>query len=157
MDQEQLEAVRRLLALVDRYHLAELVVEEAGVTVTIRGTAPAERTAEALRPLEEAEPWRDLVDSSEETGQEAYDGFHRLLSPMTGLFYRSPSPEARPYVEVGDFVEEGQTIGLIEAMKVYSEIPADVSGRVVRVLVENGALVTQGEPLLLLETETDAV
>jgi biotin carboxyl carrier protein len=76
---------------------------------------------------------------------------------MTGLFYRGASPELPPYVDVGEEVEEGATVGLIEAMKVFSEIPADVHGRVVRILVENGKLVNQGEVLMLLELESPSV
>jgi acetyl-CoA carboxylase biotin carboxyl carrier protein len=76
---------------------------------------------------------------------------------MTGLFYRGPSPEIPPYVEVGADVEEGQTVGLIEAMKVFSEIPADVHGRVVRIVAENGKLVNQGEVLMLIELESPSV
>ena len=74
-----------------------------------------------------------------------------LESPMVGVFYRSPSPEDPPYVNVGDTIKVGQTVGLIEAMKVYSELPSDISGRIVRLAAENGALVQQGQPLLFVE------
>jgi acetyl-CoA carboxylase biotin carboxyl carrier protein len=164
MDEAQLQAVRRLLALVDRYHLSELVVEEEGVTVTIRGSAegaPARSTdlpAHDMPAAEGEHAWLDAHGAASSVEEALVDdGLFPLLSPMTGLFFRSPSPEARSYVEPGDVVEEGQTVGLIEAMKVFSEIPADTAGRVTRILVENGTLVTQGEPLMLLEPldETD--
>ena len=74
-----------------------------------------------------------------------------LESPMVGVYYRSPTPDDPPFVNVGDTIKVGQTVGLIEAMKVYSELPSDVSGRVVRLAAENGALVQQGEPLLYVE------
>jgi acetyl-CoA carboxylase biotin carboxyl carrier protein len=165
MDEEQLHALRRLLALVDRYQLAEVVVEEEGVTITIRGP-DARRApewdlgfgetilseADAPLPVEAGEHGRPVPAEpipALEVEVEAEE-FHRLLSPMTGLFYRSASPETPPYVHEGDEVEEGQTVGLIEAMKVFSDIPADVGGIVVRILVESGALVSQGDPIMLL-------
>ena len=70
-----------------------------------------------------------------------------VTAPMTGVFYRAPAPGAPPYVEVGDFVEEGQTLCLIEAMKVFNEIPSPVSGEVAEILAQNETLVKQGETL----------
>jgi biotin carboxyl carrier protein len=137
---EPLEAVRRLLQLADAYGLAELVAEEDDLKITIRA---GEGAAGAVAPGGEALP--ALAD---ETSQ-----YHSVLSPMTGVFYRAASPDAPPFVEPGDRVEEGQPVGLIEAMKVFSEIPADRGGRVVRVLIATGALVSQGDPLMLLDPE----
>jgi acetyl-CoA carboxylase biotin carboxyl carrier protein len=72
---------------------------------------------------------------------------------MTGVFYRAASPDVPPFVEIGDRIEEGQTVGLIEAMKVFSEIPADRPGRVVEILAASGQLVSQGDPLMRLDPE----
>jgi acetyl-CoA carboxylase biotin carboxyl carrier protein len=74
-----------------------------------------------------------------------------LNSPMVGTFYRSPSPEAPPFVEVGDTVKAGQTVCIIEAMKLMNELEAEANGRVVRILVENGDPVEYGQPLVELE------
>ncbi|GIV09732.1 MAG: hypothetical protein KatS3mg019_1823 [Fimbriimonadales bacterium] len=74
-----------------------------------------------------------------------------IESPMTGMFYRGPSPSEPPYVEEGDWVYEGQTIGLVEAMKVFNEIPAPTTGVVRRIVAQNASLVQQGEVLMLLE------
>lgn len=74
-----------------------------------------------------------------------------IESPMTGMFYRGPSPSEPPYVEEGDLVYEGQTIGLVEAMKVFNEIPAPMTGVVRRIVAQNASLVQQGEVLMLLE------
>ena len=70
---------------------------------------------------------------------------------MVGVFYRSPSPEDPPFIHVGDIVRVGQPIGLIEAMKVFSEVPAEIAGRVVEIPVESGKLVQQGQPLVYIE------
>jgi acetyl-CoA carboxylase biotin carboxyl carrier protein len=75
---------------------------------------------------------------------------HIIKSPIVGTFYAAPSPEAAPFVRVGDFVEAGQTVCIIEAMKLMNEIEADISGEVARVLVESGQPVEYGEPLFAL-------
>jgi acetyl-CoA carboxylase biotin carboxyl carrier protein len=71
-------------------------------------------------------------------------------APLAGIFYRAPSPDAEPFVREGDEVVPGQTVGLIEAMKVFNEVQADRSGRVVRFLAANGQLVHLGDPLIEL-------
>jgi acetyl-CoA carboxylase biotin carboxyl carrier protein len=75
---------------------------------------------------------------------------HIIKSPIVGTFYAGPSPEAGPFVKVGDHVEAGQTVCIIEAMKLMNEIEADISGEVARVLVENAQPVEYGEPLFAL-------
>jgi acetyl-CoA carboxylase biotin carboxyl carrier protein len=76
---------------------------------------------------------------------------HQLKSPMVGTFYRAPSPGAPPFVEVGQAVTKGQTLCIIEAMKLLNEIESDVSGTVKAVLVENGQPVEYGQPLFTIE------
>jgi acetyl-CoA carboxylase biotin carboxyl carrier protein len=139
---EPIEAVRRLLRLVDAYGLSELEVEEDGLKVSIRGSETGTIPA-AVGPAPPLPP--ELV--------EAEPPFHAVVSPMTGVFYRSASPDVPPFVEVGDRVEAGQTIGLIEAMKVFSEIPVDHSGRVVEILVADTRLVSQGDTLMVIDPE----
>ena len=73
------------------------------------------------------------------------------MAPLTGLFYNAPTPGSAPYVVVGGEVAVGQVIGLIEAMKLFNEIKADIAGRVVRMVAENGALVKAKQPLLELD------
>jgi acetyl-CoA carboxylase biotin carboxyl carrier protein len=75
-------------------------------------------------------------------------GMRFVSAPLTGVWYPAPSPGARPYVNEGDEVAAGQVIGLIEAMKLFNEIKSDASGRITRVLVENGTLVKRKQPLL---------
>ncbi|MDA8109330.1 MAG: acetyl-CoA carboxylase biotin carboxyl carrier protein [Betaproteobacteria bacterium] len=81
-----------------------------------------------------------------EGGQEG----HILKSPMVGTFYRAPSPDAKPFVEAGQTVKEGDTVCIIEAMKLMNEIEADASGIIKAVLVENGQPVEYGQPLFLI-------
>lgn len=77
-------------------------------------------------------------------------GDHNIIAGLTGTFYRSPSPDVSPFVEIGDRIEEGQTIGLLEAMKMLSPIEADRAGIVVAIAAENGTLVTRGSLLFRL-------
>ncbi|MBD0346498.1 MAG: acetyl-CoA carboxylase biotin carboxyl carrier protein [Coleofasciculus sp. Co-bin14] len=77
--------------------------------------------------------------------------WEEVLSPMVGTFYRSPSPDDPPYVEVGDRIRIGQTVCIIEAMKLMNEIEAEVSGEVVEILVENGKPVEYGQPLMRIK------
>jgi acetyl-CoA carboxylase biotin carboxyl carrier protein len=97
-------------------------------TAAQAGTGPAQPTPAAAAPADE----------------------HIIKSPIVGTFYAGPSPDAGPFVRVGDFVEAGQTVCIIEAMKLMNEIEADVGGEVARVLVENGQPVEYGEPLFAL-------
>jgi acetyl-CoA carboxylase biotin carboxyl carrier protein len=105
------------------------VLAQAAPLVDPPQAAPAQAVAAAAQPQQEQ---------------------HVIKSPIVGTFYAGASPESAPYVRVGDTVEAGQTVCIIEAMKLMNEIEADISGEVVRVLVENGQPVEYGEPLFAL-------
>lgn len=93
--------------------------------------APAPAPAESLTPYGAPAP-----------------GMRFVSAPLTGIWYPSPSPGARPYVNEGDEVAAGQVIGLIEAMKLFNEIKSDIAGKVTRILVESGTLVKRQQPIL---------
>ncbi|MFI5261030.1 MAG: acetyl-CoA carboxylase [Candidatus Limnocylindrales bacterium] len=136
--------VAELVSLIDRLEaiLAASAISELEVEVG--------ETALVLRkPVALAAPAGSAVPS--EPPAEAASSHHRVLAPLTGLFYISPSPDAAPYVEVGREVSQGQVIGLIEAMKLFNEIKTDVRGRVVRILAINGALIKARQPILEIE------
>ncbi|MDH7570475.1 MAG: acetyl-CoA carboxylase, biotin carboxyl carrier protein [Armatimonadota bacterium] len=141
-----LETVRALVRLMETNSLSELTVEDDGYSITLR--------AESAQPAAAAAPLAPQL--SQLGAQKAEDAsLVPIVAPMTGVFYRSPAPGEPPFVEVGDMVEEGQVIGLIEAMKVFSEVPADRSGRVVAIPAKSGELVHQDQPLILLAPEGD--
>jgi acetyl-CoA carboxylase biotin carboxyl carrier protein len=81
----------------------------------------------------------------------AGDNVRKVLAPLTGVFYRSPSPDAAVYVEVGDRVQVGDVLCVLEAMKLFNEIQTDDAGKIVRIVPENGELVSQGEDLFWIE------
>ncbi len=95
---------------------------------------------------------QEILPPSEDIKEEEKE-FHVIKSPLVGTFYRSPSPGAPPFVEVGDTVSPGQVLCIIEALKVMNEIESDVKGRVEKILVENGESVEYGQPLFLINTE----
>lgn len=145
MVSDEIAQTEMLLRLARRFHLLELEWQEEGLRVFIRREgSPVETTGVPLAPG---------VLQSGKGDLPAQATLVDLRAPMTGVFYRAPSPDAPPYVDVGDFVEEGQIVCLIEAMKVFNEVPAERSGRIVEICATNGQLVEQGAVLFRLEPE----
>jgi len=144
--------VRRLVELVAENGLAELSVALNGVTITVKGGVPAAVAAVAVHAAPVHKPVEAHHAPVPKAHSSAVEVRASLEAPMVGVYYRAPSPEDPPFVNVGDTIRVGQVIGLIEAMKVYSEIPAEVSGRVTAIAAESGELVQQGQPLYYLES-----
>lgn len=94
---------------------------------------------------------QDAADSAKAKEAEASDNYYEVRAPMVGTFYRSPAPDADPYVEAGDSVSTGQTICIIEAMKLMNEIQSEVNGKVVKIMVENAQPVEYNQVLFLIE------
>ena len=142
---------QELVDLVGEENLGELEVERRilgwRVRIAKRASAGQAPVTVAPAPAVQREP------GAQEAGtvSEELAGLHQIVSPMVGMFYRSPGPDAPPCVEEGDIVSPGQTLGIIEAMKIMNEIEADLGGRVVRILVETGRPVEYNTPLFLLE------
>jgi len=135
-----------IVELAVAHDLAELEVEAGGMRVRV-----VRRHAEAAaRPSAAAAPTA-LAQPSPAVAAEAAAGTITIEAPMVGTFYRSPSPEAPPFVSEGDTIKEGQTLCIIEAMKLMNEIESKLSGRVVKILVENAQPVEFGQPLFLVE------
>ncbi|MCS7084401.1 MAG: acetyl-CoA carboxylase biotin carboxyl carrier protein [Aquificaceae bacterium] len=91
------------------------------------------------------------IQTPEEIPEKEEKPYYVVKSPLVGTFYRSPSPGAPPFVEVGDNVAKGQVLCIIEALKVMNEIESEVSGRIVKILVENGETVEYNQPLFLID------
>ena len=127
--------------------LDELEVE-AGELV-VRLARP--RAAAAPAPAPPATPAADAAAGPLNPFGEPAPGMRFVTAPLTGVWYASPSPGARPYVQEGDEIGAGAVVGLIEAMKLFNEIKSDVAGKVVRVLVERGTLVKRQQPLVEID------
>jgi acetyl-CoA carboxylase biotin carboxyl carrier protein len=142
--------IRTLAGILREFGLSELELDREGERIRLRGgsdhahgsghgpvhmVAHASHAVAALAPAPAAAP-------AEEAEEASY-----ITSPFVGTFYRSPSPEADPYVEVGQVVKKGQVLCIVEAMKLMNEIEAEVEGKILAVLVQNGRPVEYGEPL----------
>ncbi len=152
MDNQDLDDLRKLIELFEAEPLVELEVEEDGRTIRLRSDeafAPpsAPPPAAAPAPPVRHEEHAEAVHRAEPLPE----NWVAITSPMVGVFYRAPSPDAEPYVEEDDLVEEGDVVGIIEAMKVFNEITADVSGRIVRCVAENEQDVRVDSVLFLVE------
>ena len=148
-----LRKLKTLIDLVSESNVSELEITEAegkvrivksgGTPMVLQQAAPAMMAAPAAMPLASAPA------ASEEPA--AAPAGHAVKSPMVGTFYRSASPGAKSFVEVGSQVREGETICIIEAMKILNEIEADKSGTITRILCENSQAVEYGQPLFMIE------
>ena len=149
----ELIELRRLIRLVQRTGIGELEVSAGGRTVRIAASAGA--ATAGVRPS--GEPWPPVGDVQAPrsalgpTGGAKTDHLVPVASPMVGTFYRAPAPDADPYVEVGDTIEVGQTLCIVEAMKLMNEIESEIRGKVVKILVENAQPVEFGQKLFLVE------
>jgi acetyl-CoA carboxylase biotin carboxyl carrier protein len=150
-----LRKLKSLIDLVSESNISELEITEAegkirivkadpnpaSAAQTVYMQAPAAVAAAATAA---AAPVTVAAEPAEEPG-------HLVKAPMVGTFYRAPSPGAKPFVEIGDTIKEGQPICIIEAMKIMNEIEADSTGTVKRMLCENGQAVEFGQPLFVIE------
>jgi acetyl-CoA carboxylase biotin carboxyl carrier protein len=145
--------IHELVAIMRDEELAEIEVRRWFTTVRVRrpgmdgatpvgqAARPAEVSAPIERPEVEAKPPRNLIP---------------IKSPMVGTFYRAPAPDADNYVEELSSVTVGQTVCIVEAMKLMNEIESEVEGRIARILVENAQPVEYGQTLFLVESDTAA-
>ena len=147
VDQSRAERIREVVRIVQETGIAEIAVEEEGTRVSVR------RTEEPVAPAQPAGPSPEPGAQPQPAGaaEPAADGRIRIEAPMVGTFYRAPQPGAPPFVEEGDAVAPGQTLCILEAMKLMNEVKAEIEG-VVRVIhVQNGQAVEYGQPLFDLE------
>jgi acetyl-CoA carboxylase biotin carboxyl carrier protein len=146
-----LSRIQELLKLMESHGLGELEVEDKGFKVRLKKAAPAAQTVVAAHPMTQyAQPAAIAKPSEGGESAETPTDVHTITSPLVGTFYRQPTPEAESFVEVGDPVDMGMVVCIVEAMKVMNEVKAEVSGTVRKVLVESGKPVEYGQPLFLI-------
>ena len=153
-----LRKIKKLIDLLEESNLAEIEIKEGEESVRLarvpRGTvmaAPAPvQHAEPARPAAPAAPAPTLsADAVGKSTKDVPDG-HTVRSPMVGTFYEAQSPDKPPFVKVGQSVKAGDTLGIIEAMKMFNPIEADVSGTVRAILVKNGQPIEFDEPMFVI-------
>ena len=152
-----LRKLKTLIDLVSESNVSELEITEAEGKVRIvksGGNVVQQFVAAPVQaaPVQAAAPAAVAAPAAEAAAPAAaaVTG-HQVKSPMVGSFYRAASPGAKPFVEVGDTVKEGETLCIIEAMKILNEIEADKSGTVTRILADNGQAVEYGQALFVIE------
>jgi len=141
--------VKKLIELLEQSDVSEIEIREGEESVRIsRNHAVGEPVRVAPAPAQVQVPG---PAPQEESAPPAQPEGHTITSPMVGTFYRAPSPSSNTFVEVGQQVEAGDTLCIIEAMKMLNQIESDVTGTVAAILVENGQPVEYGEPLFIIQ------
>lgn len=141
----ELEDLKELIELLKDTDITELQIEKEGTKVKLR----REKIFSPIdMPVQKSPGIHEKIMS--EPGDEA-QRLVTITSPIVGTFYRSPSPDANPFVEIGSKVKKNQVLCIVEAMKLMNEIESETDGIVVKILVENGQPVEYGEPLFLIE------
>ncbi|GMT49167.1 MAG: acetyl-CoA carboxylase, biotin carboxyl carrier protein [bacterium] len=155
--------IKALIELFDRFQVEELNIEENGLTIELKRDLPFDQ-----RPSIVAMPSNPIIydnihssmtsqviteSNDKPPAEDDEQGFDKIVSPIVGTFYRAPSPETEPYVREGDRVTHQDTVCIIEAMKMMNEIKADQSGRIHKILVQNGDPIQPGQALFLLDTK----
>ncbi|MFK9093228.1 acetyl-CoA carboxylase biotin carboxyl carrier protein [Bacillus salipaludis] len=166
----KVQEIRELIKLVDQSSIDEFVYENEGskikmkknseATVTtvqpVVQTAPAPVMPAAIQaPVTSVAPAVEVIQEAPDVTAtaEVTANLHKITSPMVGTFYASPTPDADVYVKAGSKVSKDSIVCIVEAMKLFNEIEAEVNGEVVEVLVKNGQLVEYGQPLFLVKPE----
>ena len=152
-----LRKIKKLIDLLEESNLAEIEIKEGEESVRLARTpkgavvsAPAMHHAPApMAPMPMHSPTEAATGGHAKPQADLPEG-HVVRAPMVGTFYASPSPDKPAFVSVGQAVKQGETVGIIEAMKMFNPIEADVSGTVLKVLVENGQPIEFDEPLFVI-------
>lgn len=160
-----LNYLEKVLQLFDDSSLTELEIEEEGTQLRLSRAKeqpmqmqyafPPMQAAYGPGPSAPAPAAAPAASSAPASDASAGGGVktHEVKSPIVGTFYRAPAPDADSYVEVGQTVQAGQTLCIIEAMKLMNEIESDASGKILKILVENGQPVEYGQVLMILEAQ----
>ena len=148
-----LKEIKELINLMNENNLTELEIEREGTKIRISKSASGKFEAITEGPSVPRVVQTVQMDQGEAAKKSAAaeKNLVAVKAPMVGTFYRAPSPDAKPYVEIGQAVDVGQVVCIIEAMKLMNEIKSEVKGKVVEVLVENANSVEYGQALFMVE------
>ncbi len=156
-----IKELKELIDLMKNTDIAELEIEKGGVKVKLKKghsllSQPVSAEKAQISSPQTVE--KEITGAAEEkAASHAVEekGLVTVTSPIVGTFYRAPAPDAKPYVEVGDIIKKGQVLCLVEAMKLMNEIEAELNGKIVAALVENGSPIEYGEALFKVEPVED--
>jgi len=151
-----LNLIKKLVKIVDSSTITDLEIEEEGLKIKVSKKIKNSNNivqpqtvvhSETVAPNAKTEVETVAVEKAEEPNENHYE----IKSPIVGTFYRAPAPDADAYVQVGDSVSVGSVLCIVEAMKLMNEIESDASGKIVKILVENGKPVEYNQPLFLID------
>ena len=155
-----LNLIKKLVKIVDTSGITDLEIEEDGLRIKVAKKSNNSQGSSQLQsvvqtetiaspgPASKTEEEKPVVKETES----APTNVHEVKSPIVGTFYRAPAPDADSYVQIGDMVTAGSVLCIIEAMKLMNEIESDASGKILKILVEDGKPVEYNQPLFLIET-----
>ncbi|MDQ0220804.1 acetyl-CoA carboxylase biotin carboxyl carrier protein [Peribacillus cavernae] len=164
----KIQEIRELIKLVDQSSINEFVYEQEGTKIKMKKTGQEQPVSVVYQPAAEpvqsqvqpvqpaAEPVKTAVSAAMpdvEKQEVNQDNLHKITSPMVGTFYQSPSPDTDAYVKAGSKVNKDSVVCIVEAMKLFNEIEAEVEGEIVEILVKDGQLIEYGQPLYLVKPE----
>lgn len=169
----KIQEIREIINLINKSSIEEFVFEQDGTKVKMKKKGaittsqvvtvpaveqvvqavpqPVPAVAAAQPPVQAEQP--PAAEQQVQKEAKADESLHKITSPMVGTFYQSPSPDADAYVETGDKVKTDSIVCIVEAMKLFNEIEAEVNGEIVEILVKEGQLVEYGQPLFLVKPE----
>ena len=143
--------IKKLIETVKQEDISGLSVEEGGVKYEIKRERGIVKEVAQATPHKEEKAESKAEHKAEAKAKAEEEGLVAITSPMVGTFYRSPSPDSPAFVNEGDNVSTGKVVCIIEAMKLFNEIESEVSGKIVKILVENGKPVEFGQKLMLVK------
>ncbi len=147
----QTKQIQDLIDLLRRNNLTELELERQGVRIRVRHEVGVKTVTTSLQESTASSPQASSHTPSSTGSSDETAGLVTITSPIVGTFYRSPSPDADPYVEEGDYARKGQVLCIVEAMKLMNEIESEVDGRIVKILAESTKSVEYGQALFLID------
>jgi len=145
--------VKKLIELLEESGIAEIEIHEGEESVRINrgGSAPLPQTVVNVPSVDASSSLKTQLSTNENSSSDDYnDEGEVITAPMVGIFYSSPSPDQPPFVNKGQNIKTGDVLCIIEAMKIMNQIEADIDGKLVRILVENGDPVEYGQPLFVI-------
>jgi len=146
-----IKEIKEMINLMNENGLVEIEIEKDGMRIRLKKVGAAIEAFSGPVVIEREKisqgPAKEMPEAAKETTVKTIE----IKAPMVGTFYRAPSPEAPPYVEVGQTVEVGQVICIIEAMKLMNEIKSEIKGKILEILVDNAEPVEFGQPIFLIE------
>jgi len=147
-----LKEIKELINLMNENGLVELEIEKDGTSIRLKKTASGYETSSAPMMIERVRAHQDtLAQEPEESAEKVSAKTVEIKAPMVGTFYRAASPESPAYVEIGQVIEPGAVICIIEAMKLMNEIKSEIKGKVVEILVDNAEPVEFGQPMFIID------